>query len=71
MKTGIFGVKRPLYGNFCPCTLPFAFFLALNTRPFVPVASSLPEVFSAVLFLEEAGVKELAHQKQLLDEHSS
>ena len=21
MKTGIFGVKRPLYGNFCPCTL--------------------------------------------------
>jgi len=21
VKTGIFGVKRPLYGNFCPCTL--------------------------------------------------
>jgi len=33
----------------------FAFFLALNTRPFVPVALSLPEVFSAVesvLFLD-------------------
>ena len=51
----------------------FAFFLALNTQPFVPVASSLPEVFSAVervLLLEEASAEELAHQKQLLDEHS-
>ena len=30
MKTGIFGVKRPLYGNFCPCTLVLSSFFFLS-----------------------------------------